>query len=130
MASYIYWSFDIMANCSSVSSRVVMPCYKGQDESSPWPSEFSSFGIETPGRLQFRGQPIGKYSADPKDFIGIVAPDIYQHNPPLEYETSGYTVRWIVITVDGFEHQTDSNGTQYRLYVSPHTPGRVFTVEA
>lgn len=119
---------------SSVSCRVVVPCYKDQDDTMPWPPGLSNFGIETPGRLQFKGHPVGKYSIDPNNFIGIVAPDEYQHNPPLEYKTSGYTVRWITITIDGSEEGCIHNGTSeptlVRLYVSPHSPGKYFIVEA
>lgn len=106
---------------ASVSCRVLIPCFK--TKTATWPTALANFGVEAPGKLRIFGQPVGRYTAEDECCIGIVAPDAYQHDPPLEYHTQGFVIRFVAVTIDGAESDPLAFAT---LYASPHSPGAPF----
>ena len=110
---------------SCITCRIVVPCHV--PKGSEWPVALAPFGVKTPGRLQFKGKPVGEYSDAAEDFIGIVSPAEFQPEPPLEYATGGNIVRFVAVTVDGPEVDLDDRGKLH--FVSPSSPYRAFEVE-
>jgi len=117
----------------SISTRLLVPCYKTKGDK--WPAPFSIFALRPTTQVQFRGVKVGKVITDPKykrdGAIGIVCASSFQPEPALTYKASGYDVKYIAVTVDGFETlpvgnykqddgTTGENIPERRAYVTPN----------
>jgi hypothetical protein len=95
--------------------RVLFPIHLAADDA--WPAAHAPFGVKPSKQVFFRGLPIGQYSSDPADFVGVVCKDSFQPAQPIAYTNLGFRIRYIAVLLDGAE---ETAGDQL-LIVSPHS---------